>query len=46
VPLGQDGWLDVPFSNDGTDVSLTASDEHGHSVERVVQIGSASAEFD
>jgi cellulase (glycosyl hydrolase family 5) len=46
VPLGQDGWLDVPISSDGTDISLTAADEHGHTVERVVQIGSPSAEFD
>jgi len=46
VPLGIDGWLDVPISSDGPDISLTAADEHGHSVERVVQIGSPSAEFD
>jgi hypothetical protein len=46
VPLGADGWLDVPISGEGPDISLTASDEHGHSVERAVQIGSPSAEFD
>ena len=46
VPLGQDGWLDVPISSGGADVALTASDEHGHSVERVVTIGSPSAQFD
>ena len=45
VPLGEDGWLDVPISADGTDISLTAADEHGHSVERVVQIGSPSVDF-
>ena len=46
VPLGQDGWLDVPISSDGPEIVLTAADEHGHSVERVVQLGSDSAELD
>jgi hypothetical protein len=46
VPLGEDGWLDVPISGDGADISLTVADEHGHSVERVVEIGAPSVEFD
>jgi hypothetical protein len=46
VPLGQDGWLDVPLSGDGPEIALTAADEHGHSVERVVQLGSPSVDFD
>jgi hypothetical protein len=45
VPLGEDGWLDVPISGDGPEISLTAADEHGHEVERVVQLGSPSVEF-
>ena len=46
VPLGEDGWLDVPISSDGPDISLTVADEHGHSVEREVELGSPSVEFD
>jgi Cellulase (glycosyl hydrolase family 5) len=46
VPLGEDGWLDVPIASDGPDIVLTAADEHGHSVERVVQLGSDSTELD
>ncbi len=46
VPLGEDGWLDVPISSDGPDISLTVEDEHGHSVEREVELGSPSVEFD
>ena len=46
VPLGADGWLEVPISSDGPDISLTVEDEHGHSVEREVRLGSPSVEFD
>ena len=46
VPLREDGWLDVPISSDGPDISLTVADEHGHSVEREVELGSPSVEFD
>lgn len=46
VSLGDDGWLDVPVDGDGPIVSLRATDEHGHSVARLVRLSSSSVEFD
>jgi hypothetical protein len=44
VPLGEDGWLDVPVDSDGPEISLRATDEHGNEIERVVTLGPASFE--
>ncbi len=46
VPLGEDGWLDVPVADENSVVSLRVTDEHGHAVERVVHVGTSSVEFD
>ena len=46
VPLGEDGWLEIPVADDNPVVSLRATDEHGHAVERVVRVGTSSVELD
>jgi Cellulase (glycosyl hydrolase family 5) len=46
VPLGADGWLEVPLEGSSPVVTLRATNEHGHSVERRVELSSSSVEFD
>jgi hypothetical protein len=46
VPLGDDGWLDVPVDGDGPVVALSATDEFGHAIRRLVRLSSSSVEFD
>jgi Cellulase (glycosyl hydrolase family 5) len=46
VPLGEDGWLDIPVKGDGPVVALSATDEFGHAVQRLVRLSSSSVEFD
>lgn len=47
VPLGADGWLEVPLEADrGAEVTLRATDQHGHSVERIVELSPSSVELD
>jgi hypothetical protein len=38
VPLGQDGWLQVPLEDVGDVASVRATDPHGHSVSRTVRL--------
>jgi Cellulase (glycosyl hydrolase family 5) len=45
VPLGADGWLEVPLEGRGPVVALRATDEHGHSVDRLVRLSPSSVEF-
>ncbi len=44
VPLGEDGWLEVPVDDVGSQVSLRASDEFGHAIERVVRVGTPNVD--
>jgi hypothetical protein len=46
VPLGADGWIEVPLDGAESVVALRASDAHGHAVDRTVRLGTASVEFD
>jgi hypothetical protein len=46
VPLGADGWLDVPLEGGGPVIPLLATDEHGNRVDRIVRLGSESIEAD
>ncbi len=47
VPLGADGWLEIPVDAPaGSVIALQASDQHGHSVDRLVRLSPSSVEFD
>jgi hypothetical protein len=47
VPLGRDGWVDVPLADIGRDtVAVRVTDSHGHTVVRTVRLEPAAITVD